>query len=69
MKRLYEVEAKYYVMAENKRDAQAVCPALEGCAIFAFEPNSIDSDWWDAIPFNSDDGRTCGEIFEEQTEA
>ena len=62
MKRLYEVEAKWYVMAEDEGAAQRVIPELGSCSVFAIEATSIDADWTGAIPFEADDDRTCLEI-------
>ncbi len=67
MKRRYEVEARWYVMDKNELQAQIIKPPdILACSVFAIEPAGIDTDWYDAIPFNSDDDRTCGEILSNQ---
>lgn len=63
MKRLYRVDAFWYVMAENKEEAVDSKPMLSECskdASLASEAGVDYTDWWNAIPFNSDDDRTCG---------
>ena len=66
MKKLYEIEARWYVMAEDEEEAQSIKPTdIATCSVFAIEPISIDADWYNAIPFNSDDDRTCGQILKE----
>lgn len=67
MKKLYVVERRYYVMAESLLEAEDIEPdSITDCITFAFETDSVDDEWWDVIPFNSDDDRTCGQILEEQ---
>lgn len=70
MKRLYEIEVKYYVMAENELEAQDIEPDyISNCSVFASEANSVDHDWWNAVPYNSDDDKTCGQVLNEKEEA
>ena len=68
MKNLYKVEAMWYVMAEDEMEAQILKPdAIDETSIFVMEASEVgvDADWWDAIPFNSDTDKTCGQIMEE----
>jgi hypothetical protein len=68
MKKLYEVNRKYYVMAENESEAEyAFDIDWTACTTEIYRAKSIDSEWFDAIPFNSDDDRTCGEILKSGT--
>lgn len=65
VKKLFEVEARYYVMAEDTLEAKHINPRdIDACSVYAVEAKmgEIDSRWVNAIPFNSDDDRTCGEI-------
>ena len=63
MKRLFEVEALYYVMAESEIEAEEIRPVdISLCSRTAVETKSVNSEWFDAIPFNADDDRTCGQI-------
>ena len=63
MKKLYEVTKRYYVMAENEMEAECINISFEGEAtVEAVVATSVDTDWFDAIPFNSDDALTCGQI-------
>ncbi len=65
MKKLYRVDAFWYVMAEDKEEAVDYKPMLSECskeASLASEVGVDYPDWWEAIPFNSDDDRTCGQI-------
>lgn len=66
MKRLYEVERKFYVMAEDESDAKTFQPKDPGeCTNQVYLASAVDADWWNAIPFNGDDDRTCGELLKE----
>lgn len=70
MKKLYEVEKRYYVMAESVLEAASIIPNdIIACTTSAFETDSVDYRWEDAIPFNSDDDRTCSQILKEQRAA
>jgi len=66
MKKLYEVQATTYVMAENEFEAVDVLNDFEteidiaDCEVF--EAGSIPRRWTDAIPWGGDDDKTCGEI-------
>lgn len=66
MKKLYEVTKHYYIMAWNEDEAAFYNIGFEGeVEGEACEANSVDSEWWGKIPFNSDDDRTCGQILVE----
>ncbi|MCJ7829358.1 MAG: hypothetical protein MUP81_06430 [Dehalococcoidia bacterium] len=66
MKQLYEVAIYYYVMAENTEEAKTIKPDfLSDCTIFAHKTKTIRNDWWECIPFGSDDDKTCGQIVQE----
>jgi hypothetical protein len=63
-KKLYRVKVTLYVMAENESEA---CVAATGAKFDIFEcaarkAEYISPAWEDAIPYNSDDDRTCSEI-------
>ena len=68
MKRLYEVNATYYVMADSAVQAEAFWPrAADTVTVIACPATKCDSDWFNALPFNADrdDERTCGQILQE----
>jgi len=66
MKRLYEVEIRVYVMAENEQDAlQIAARECQPEEAEAEEAGSVDSLWWKSIPYGADDDKTCGEIMGE----
>ena len=65
MKTLYEVEARWYVMAENKEDAEEIRPSLLEVSLSAIKAAGVDAEWGDSIPFGGDDDKTCGQIFKE----
>lgn len=63
-KKLYRVKVVLYVMAENESDA---CVAATNARFDIFECTARKADhlergWEDAIPYNSDDFRTCAEV-------
>ncbi len=63
-KKLYRVKVTLYVMAENESDA---CVAATNARFDIFECKAkkaehLESGWEDAIPYNSEDFRTCTEI-------
>jgi len=65
MKKLYEVERHFYVMAEDESEAENYIPLDPlACTNYVTEAKTIDAEWADAIPFNSDDDKTCFEILE-----
>ena len=63
-KKLYRVKVILYVMAENESDA---CVGATRARFDIFEcaatkAEYVDPEWYDAIPYNADDDRTCSEI-------
>jgi hypothetical protein len=63
-KKLYRVKVVLYVMAENE---SAACIAATRARFDIFEcaarkADTVGQDWKDAVPYNADDDRTCGEI-------
>ncbi len=63
-KKLFRVKVVLYVMGENESDA---CIAATNAKFDIFECTAHKADhlehgWEDAIPYNSDDLRTCREI-------
>jgi len=63
-KKLYRVKVVLFVMAENESGA---CAAATQAHFDIFEcaarkAANVDPEWLDAIPYNSDDERTCLEI-------
>ena len=63
-KKLYRVRVTLYVMAEN---ASGACVAATKAPFDIFECHArkadhVDPDWENAIPYNSDDERTCEEV-------
>ena len=67
-KKLYRVKVVLFVMAENESDA---CVAATRARFDIFECTAkravkIDPEWNDAIPYNTNDDRTCSEIMGSQ---
>ncbi len=67
-KKLYRVKVTLFVMGENESDA---CVAATNAKFDIFEctarkADHLDPGWEDAIPYNSDDLRTCGEVMTNQ---
>jgi hypothetical protein len=64
-KKLHRVEVVLYVMAEDESDAcwAATHARFDVFECAAKEAETLDSGWEDAVPYNSDDDRTCSEIF------
>ena len=80
MKKLFKVDVEntFYVMAEDKVEAEDVAREnlfneTHNHLISSDEVvpswDYIDSEWQDDIPYESDDNKTCGEIFREMKEA
>ena len=70
MKRLYDVEIRVFVMAEDEEEARQI--ATRECQpeeADAEEAGSVDVFWWDSIPYGSDDDKTCGKIMAEMRAA
>ena len=66
MKRLYLIEARYYVMAEDRIEARHIIPdSISASIIFVSEVDKVDADWLDAIPYGGDNDKVCGEIIQE----
>jgi hypothetical protein len=70
-KKLYRVKVVLFVMAENESDA---CMAATQARFDIFECSArkaemVDPGWKDAIPYNSDDDRTCSEIMANRQKA
>lgn len=66
--KLYEVNVKYYVLAEDE-DGATMMPSgfdLSACDVDVWEAESLDVAWKDALPFGGDGKKTCGQIMEEQ---
>ena len=70
MQKLYEVNLKMYVLADNEFDAEIIAGQADvsGVTVEVDEASGVDSDWYEALPFTDDEHneRTCGEIMEEQ---
>ena len=71
-KKLFKVEIDdlVYVMAKSCTEAEAEARyeiSKSDIKMYAYEvkEDRYDSDWKDAIPYNSDDDKTVGEICEE----
>jgi hypothetical protein len=67
-KRLFRVKVILYVMAENESEA---CVAATNSRFDIFEcaakkAEHLDPGWESAIPYNSEDYRTCAEILADQ---
>ena len=45
----------YYVMAEDESEAESVDTRLGDCTVQVFEAKGVESEWYNAIPSNSDD--------------
>jgi hypothetical protein len=63
-KKLHRVEVVLYVMAEDEFDAcwAATNVPFDVFECVAEEAKSLDPGWEEAVPYNSDDDRTCAEI-------
>ena len=70
MKKLYEVKIRLYVMAEDEDEAIAVAFGPDAdrwsCDVEFCEPGSFYAHWENSIPFNSDDEKTVGQVFQER---
>ena len=67
-KKIYCVRVTLYVMAEN---ASGACVAATKAPFDIFECHArkadhVDSDWENAIPYNADDDRTCGDVLKSE---
>jgi len=64
-KKLYEVERRFYVLADDIWEAESYQPFDPlSCTNEVIEARTVDHEWWKALPFGEDDEgeRTCGEI-------
>ncbi len=63
-KKLFRVKVTLFVMAENESDARvaATDAKFDIFECSAKKADHLDAGWEDAIPYNSDDLRTCQEI-------
>jgi len=67
MSKLYEVQITCYVMAENETDAK--CIAVKDCQesdAEAYVAESVDSEWFTAIPYGEKQDRLCGNLLQLQ---
>lgn len=64
-KKLHRVEVVLYVIAEDEFDAcwAATNARFDVFECVAEEAKTIAPGWEDAVPYNSEDDRTCSEIF------
>lgn len=64
-KKLYRVKVVLYVMAENESEARvaATNASFDIFECSARKADHVDPAWVNAIPYNSDDDRTCAEVF------
>jgi hypothetical protein len=71
MKRLYEVTALWYVIAESEDEATAIIPAFFGIIVNCELAEDIKDNWDDLIPFGTQDNneeKKCLELLSEQNE-
>ena len=81
MKKLFEVgiENTIYVMAKDCKEAESLARRSfnqedpynfeYGASEVLPSTYGIDFNWKDSVPYESDDNKTCGEIFKEMQEA
>ena len=64
-KKLFRVKVVLYVMAENESEARvaATNAPFDIFECSARKATRLDPGWDEAIPYNSEDTRTCAEIF------
>jgi hypothetical protein len=67
-KKLYRVKVTLYVMAENESEARvaATNARFDIFECSAKKAEHVDPGWENAIPYNSDDDRSCSEIIGSQ---
>ncbi len=65
-KKLYRVNVTLYVMAENESEARvaATDAHFDIFECTAKKAAHLDQGWANAVPYNSDDNRTCAEVLE-----
>jgi len=64
-KKLFRVKVILYVMAENESEARlaATNARFDIFECTAKKADKLEPGWEEAIPYNSEDARTCAEIF------
>ena len=67
-KKLFKVEAYWYVLAEDAQEAETRQPEWGSITTEAIEAHSVDNDWVDALPFGEDEmgERTCMQILQSE---
>ena len=70
-KKMYRVKVVLYVMAENESAARiaATQARFDIFECTARKAVNIEPGWYDAIPYNADDDRTCLEILIDKQQA
>ena len=71
MKRLFEVEIRAFVAAENIDEAESVEIHRSGAEVYAveiYDPKNIPPQWIDSIPFGNSEGKTCRQLFPRKPE-
>ena len=68
--KLYCVVRTFYILANDEVEAESYRPddALS-CTNEVFEATSVDSEWWDLLPFTTDSNtgdKTCGELIRDK---
>lgn len=70
---LFEIEIRAYAYAEDEETAieafEQGVGYLDGVSLKADKTDSVDADWWDALPFGEAGHHTCGQILQAQREA
>lgn len=65
MKQLYEVNALWYILAENEDEAKKIKPEFDGIDINSHIAEVIQDGWEFALPFGeqeNDEEKTCLEL-------
>jgi hypothetical protein len=67
-KQLFRVKVILYVMAENESEARvaATNARFDIFECTARKATRLEPGWDEAVPYNSEDARTCAEIFSSQ---
>jgi hypothetical protein len=67
-KKLFHVKVQIYVMAENESDARlaATQARFDIFECTAKKADHLEPGWEDAVPYNSNDSRTCSEVLRDQ---
>ena len=73
MKKLYEASVMLYVVAESESEARVIAATEAEPEIHewkVYEPNAVDAEWWDCLPWgNHNNERTCGEWLKQRIPA